>query len=67
MSPFRALLAAHGQTTWNRSARELGELLCLSPKTVERHRANLMHKLNLHNRSELVQYAMRKGILNLAQ
>ncbi len=51
-------------TAEGRSARELGELLCLSPKTVERHRANLMRKLNLHNRSELIQYALRKGFLS---
>ncbi len=51
-------------TAEGRSARELGEDLCLSPKTVERHRANLMRKLNLHNRSELIQYALRKGFLS---
>ena len=50
-------------TAEGRSARELGDLLALSPKTVERHRANLMRKLNLHNRSELIQYALRKGFL----
>ena len=50
-------------TAEGRSARELGELLFLSPKTVERHRANLMRKLNVHNRSELIQYALRKGLL----
>lgn len=50
-------------TAEGRSARELADLLALSPKTVERHRSNLMRKLNLHNRSELIQYAIRKGIL----
>jgi two-component system response regulator NreC len=50
-------------TAEGHSARQLGELLFLSPKTVERHRANLMRKLNVHNRSELIQYALRKGLL----
>jgi len=45
-----------------KSAREVGEMLVLSPKTVERHRANLMRKLGLHNRAEVMQYAIRKGI-----
>lgn len=37
--------------------------LVISPKTVERHRENIMHKLNLHSRAELVRYAIRKGII----
>ena len=37
--------------------------LVISPETVERHRENIMHKLNLHSRSELVRYAIRKGII----
>jgi two-component system response regulator NreC len=37
--------------------------LVISPKTVERHRENIMRKLNLHSRSELVRYAIRKGII----
>jgi two-component system, NarL family, response regulator NreC len=37
--------------------------LVISPKTVARHRENIMHKLNLHSRSELVRYAIRKGII----
>jgi len=51
-------------TAAGRSAREIGEMLGLSPRTVERHRANLMEKLDLHNRSEVVQYAIRKGMLS---
>jgi len=51
-------------TAEGRSAREIGEKLALSPRTVERHRANLMEKLDLHNRSEVVQYAIRKGIIS---
>jgi len=42
---------------------EIGELLEISPKTVARHRENIMRKLNLHSRTELVKYAIRKGII----
>jgi two-component system, NarL family, response regulator NreC len=42
---------------------EIAEILVISPKTVARHRENIMHKLNLHSRSELVRYAIRKGII----
>lgn len=42
---------------------EIGEKLSISPKTVARHRENIMGKLNLHSRSELVKYAIRKGII----
>jgi two-component system response regulator NreC len=41
----------------------IGEALGISPKTVARHRENIMRKLNLHSRSELVKYAIRKGII----
>ena len=37
--------------------------LVISPKTVARHREHFMRKLNLHSRSELVRYAIRKGII----
>jgi two-component system response regulator NreC len=42
---------------------EIGEMLSISPKTVARHRENIMSKLNLHSRTELVKYAIRKGII----
>jgi two-component system response regulator NreC len=42
---------------------EIAVSLVISPKTVERHRENIMHKLNLHSRAELVRYAIRKGII----
>jgi two-component system, NarL family, response regulator NreC len=41
----------------------IAEALVISPKTVERHRENIMRKLNLHSRAELVRYAIRKGII----
>jgi len=45
------------------SNEEIAEALVISPKTVARHRENIMHKLNLHSRAELVRYAIRKGII----
>jgi two-component system response regulator NreC len=41
--------------------------LDISVKTVERHRENIMRKLNLHTRTELVKYAIRKGLISLDQ
>jgi len=43
---------------------EIAAILVISKHTVARHRENLMRKLNLHNRSELVKYAIRKGIIS---
>lgn len=45
------------------SNEEIAVALVISPKTVERHRENIMRKLNLHSRAELVRYAIRKGII----
>jgi len=45
------------------SNQTIGDRLGISPKTVGRHRENLMRKLNLHSRSDLVKYAIRKGII----
>ncbi len=42
---------------------EIGSDLNISPKTVARHRENIMRKLNLHTRTDLVKYAIRKGII----
>jgi two-component system response regulator NreC len=45
------------------SNQEIADALTISHKTVGRHRENIMHKLNLHSRTELVKYAIRKGII----
>lgn len=42
---------------------EIAERLTISPKTVARHRENIMNKLNLHSRTDLVKFAIRKGII----
>lgn len=42
---------------------KIAESLVISPKTVERHRENIMRKLNMHSRAELVRYAIRRGII----
>jgi DNA-binding NarL/FixJ family response regulator len=43
-----------------KSNKEIGDMLCISVRTVERHRANMMEKLNIRKTAELVQYALRK-------
>jgi DNA-binding NarL/FixJ family response regulator len=44
--------------------KEIAEDLCISVKTVEKHRANLMEKLNLHSASALTAFAMEKGLIS---
>ncbi len=44
-----------------KSNKEIGDLLFISVHTVERHRANIMDKLNLKNTADLVKYAIQKG------
>ena len=43
--------------------KEIAEDLCISPKTVEKHRANLMQKLDLHSTSALTALALEKGLI----
>ncbi len=43
--------------------KEIADFLCISVKTVEKHRANLMQKLDLHNISDLTALAMEKGLI----
>lgn len=47
------------------SAKEISTLLDIQPKTVDAHRANLMKKLGLHTRSDLIKYAIRRKIIKL--
>jgi two-component system, NarL family, response regulator NreC len=52
-------LAAQGLTNHGIAAA-----LSISPRTVEIHRANMMHKLGLRHQADLVRYALRRGILS---
>ena len=45
------------------TSKQIAELFCISPKTVERHRANIMSKLDLHKISELTAYAIDMGLI----
>lgn len=45
------------------TAREIGDKLAVSPKTVETYKMRVMEKLNLRRRSELVRYAMERGLI----
>jgi DNA-binding NarL/FixJ family response regulator len=53
-------LIAEGHTS-----RKIADMLFLSQKTILGHRAKIMEKLNIHNRTELIKYAMRKGLVSL--
>jgi two-component system response regulator NreC len=44
---------------------EIADTLVISSKTVDRHRDNIMEKLNLHSRVDLVKYAIRKGLIEI--
>ncbi len=51
-------LTAEGYTS-----REIAERLFISPRTVEKHRENLMTKLGLHSQAELIHYAVQRGLI----
>jgi DNA-binding NarL/FixJ family response regulator len=53
-------LVAEGHTS-----QDIAELLCLSKKTVMCHRANIYKKLGIRNRTELIKYAIRQGLIEL--
>jgi len=43
--------------------KAIADYLCISPNTVEKHRSNIMEKLNLHTVSALTAYAIEKGLI----
>jgi len=45
--------------------KKIADFLCISVKTVEKHRANLMNKLDLHNVQALTAFAIERGLVNL--
>lgn len=51
-------LVAEGKTS-----QEIADILVVSIKTVQTHRMHIMEKLNAHDRTDLVRYAMRKGMI----
>jgi DNA-binding NarL/FixJ family response regulator len=53
-------LLVEGYTT-----KEIADVLVLSPKTVEGHKTNLMAKLDVRNKTDLIKYAIRKGIITV--
>ncbi|MBI4267031.1 MAG: response regulator transcription factor [Chloroflexi bacterium] len=53
-------LIAEGHTS-----REIAAMLYISLKTVLGHRTKIMEKLDIHNRTELIKYAMRKGLVSI--
>jgi DNA-binding NarL/FixJ family response regulator len=53
-------LVAEGHTS-----RYIADMLYISLKTVLGHRTKIMEKLNIHNRSELIKYAIRKGLVSI--
>ena len=42
---------------------ELAAALCRSPKTVDGHRESIMQKIDIHDRAELVRFAIREGLV----
>lgn len=46
-------------------SQEIAKMLVITPKTVEGHKTNLMAKLGIHSKIELVKYALRKGIISI--
>ncbi len=47
------------------TAKEIADMLMVSPKTVEWYKSSLMDKLNVHNKTDLIKYAIRKQIITL--
>jgi DNA-binding NarL/FixJ family response regulator len=54
------ILVAEGHTN-----QQIAALLQISPKTVDTHRTSLMSKLDLHDRTEVVKYALRRQLIEL--
>jgi DNA-binding NarL/FixJ family response regulator len=46
-----------------RTSKQIADTLVISEKTVDRHRTNMLDKLDLHDRVELVRYAIRNGLV----
>ena len=55
-------LAAEGLTN-----AQIADKLSISPRTAETHRANMMRKLNLHSSTDLIRYALQRGIIPMSE
>ncbi len=53
-------LIAEGHTT-----REIADMFVVSPKTVEWYKTSMMNKLNIHNKTELIKFAIRKRVITI--
>jgi two-component system response regulator NreC len=53
-------LIAEGYT-----AREIADMLSLSVRTVESHKSSLMRKLNIRSKTDLIKFAIRKGVITV--
>jgi two-component system response regulator NreC len=66
-TPWRSLTAREKQVlklvAEGYKTKEIAGILCISEKTVAKHRANIMRKLDLHSASELTAYAMKRGLV----
>jgi FixJ family two-component response regulator len=47
------------------TTKEISDILCVSPSTIKTHRANIMEKLQIDNISQLIQFAIRLGIVDI--
>ena len=70
-APQQAALSARERQTLNlivagRSNKEIAETLGISAKTVDRHRTNLMQKLDVHSVAQLIAFALREGLIDPA-
>jgi DNA-binding CsgD family transcriptional regulator len=51
-------------TVQGNSTGQIGEILFISPKTVEKHRNSIMNKLGIHDRIGLMKYAIKIGVVD---
>jgi DNA-binding NarL/FixJ family response regulator len=47
-----------------RTGKQIADVLCLSPRTVEFHKYSMMQQLGLHSTAELTRYAMKHGLIS---
>jgi DNA-binding NarL/FixJ family response regulator len=70
LDPYETLSAREREvlhlTAEGHSAAEIGEQLSISPRTVETHRTRLMRKLDIHTQTDLIRFALRRGIIPLS-